>query len=100
MSTNRKAPPHNEDQLQLKKIEDCRRLYLKYGGRRHMQIEREMRAVGHTNFHRRIMYSRFERSRHRPGWIELYGFKRSVGTPVHNARYSGVTSAGNAGALA
>src|SRR5688572_19115207 len=88
MSINRKASPDNEDQLQQKKIEDCRRLYLKYGGRWHMQIEREMRALGHTSFHRRILYSRFERGRHRPGWIELYGF--NAGTPP----------AGNAGALA
>ncbi|HVF47924.1 MAG TPA: hypothetical protein VNA17_10195, partial [Pyrinomonadaceae bacterium] len=73
MNYNRQAVPLSEDQLQLKKIEDCRRLYAKYGGRWHMQIEREMRALGHTSFHRRILYSRFERNRHRPGWIELYG---------------------------
>src|SRR5687768_10895693 len=64
----------NDNEVKLKRIEDCRELYLKYGGRRHGEIEREMRALGHADFHRRILYSRFERGHHRAGWIERYGF--------------------------
>jgi predicted phage terminase large subunit-like protein len=49
-------------------------LFAKYGGAKHEDIEREMRAIGHHSFHRRLFYSRFERGRHAPGWIEKYGF--------------------------
>ena len=56
------------------KIEDCRELYLKYGGERHEQIEREMRDLGYTDFHRRSMYRRYERGRCRSGWIDMYGW--------------------------
>src|SRR5687768_10008832 len=64
----------NDSDAKLKRIEDCRELYLKHGGRQHGEIEREMRELGHTDFHRRILYSRFERGHHRAGWIERYGF--------------------------
>ncbi len=58
-----------------KKIADCRELYEKYGGRCHEQIEREMRALGHAKFRRRILYPRNERGRRVPGWIERFGWK-------------------------
>ncbi len=35
------------------KIEDCRELFLKYGGQHHELIEKEMREMGHRDFHRR-----------------------------------------------
>ncbi len=56
------------------RIEDCRELYLKYGGKRHELIEKEMRDLGYRDFHRRSMYRRFERGTCRPGWIETYGW--------------------------
>lgn len=59
-----------------RRIEDCRRLYGKYEGKHHELIEQEMRSLGHADFHRRIMYLRFERNKHRPGWIEQYGFAK------------------------
>src|SRR5688572_2505563 len=80
---------HNEGQLQ--RIEDCRELYLKHGGRRHGDIEREMRALGHTDFHRRILYSRFERGHHRAGWIERYGFGTGAQASRLQGRDSGLT---------
>ena len=58
------------------RIQDCRELYLKYGGENHEQIEREMRAMGHRDFHRRSLYRRFERGTSRAGWIETYGWNR------------------------
>jgi predicted phage terminase large subunit-like protein len=58
------------------KVEDCRRLYLKHDGKRHELIEKEMRALGHGDFHRRVLHRRFERGRCRMGWIERYGFER------------------------
>ncbi len=65
-------------EARLQRIDDCRNLYLKYNGKNHELIEREMRELGHADFHRRIMYDRFERGRHRPGWIGSYGFNHLV----------------------
>lgn len=65
-------------EARLQRIDDCRNLYLKYNGKQHELIEQEMRELGHTDFHRRIMYNRFERGRHRPGWIGTYGFNHLV----------------------
>ena len=60
------------------RIADCRELYIKYGGRHHELIEREMRGLGHTRFRRRIMYTRRERGRVLPGWIDRFGWKESL----------------------
>ncbi len=56
------------------KIQDCRELYLKHGGQNHELIEKEMRAMGYRDFHRRNLYRRFERGTCRPGWVETYGW--------------------------
>ena len=65
-----------DNQLKQKRIDDSRELYLKYEGRQHELIEKEMRLLGYHDFHRRILYSRFERGRHRPGWIGRFGWER------------------------
>ncbi len=57
-------------------------LFAKFGGAKHEDIEREMRAIGHHSFHRRLFYSRFERGRHSPGWIEKYGFDDPTRQPT------------------
>jgi hypothetical protein len=66
------------DEERRRRIEDCRGLYLKYGGGNHELIEWEMRELGHTDFHRRSMYRRFERGRCREGWINLFGWEGLV----------------------
>jgi len=81
----------------LRRIGDCRELFLKYAGGSHELIEAEMRELGHTDFHRRILYRRFERGRCRTGWIERFGWERllagrSADTLVRNAGSSGVTA--------
>ena len=58
----------------LERIEACRELYIKYRGKKHEQIEREMRALGYHDFHRRVMYRRYENARAASGWIERYGW--------------------------
>ena len=58
----------------LNRIVDCRELYLRYGGQRHEEIEREMRELGYADFHRRVLYRRFERGRCVEGWVGRYGF--------------------------
>src|SRR5437879_5521977 len=65
-------------QKQQQRIEDCRELYLRHGGEDHEQIERDMRAMGHTDFHRRSLYRRFERGSSEAGWIERFGWERLV----------------------
>ena len=64
---------HNTEQF-LERIEACRDLYLKHGGKDHEMIEKEMRELGYKDFHRRNLYRRFERGSCRPGWIETYGW--------------------------
>src|SRR5688500_17360966 len=81
----------DDNQAKLKRIEDCRELYLEHGGRRHELIERDMRARGHADFHRRILYSRFERGHHRAGWIERYGFGTGAQASRLQGRDSGLT---------
>ena len=59
-----------------RRIEDCRNIFLKYNGQHHELIEKEMRELGHTDFHRRSLYRRFERGSCKTGWIERYGWQR------------------------
>lgn len=56
------------------KLEICREIYLKYEGKNHELIEKEMRERGYHDFHRRNLYRRFERGTHTPGWPETYGW--------------------------
>jgi len=64
---------HNTEEFN-RRVEDCREIYLRYGGRDHEKIELEMRELGYRDFHRRKLYRRFERGRCKPGWIETYGW--------------------------
>jgi predicted phage terminase large subunit-like protein len=78
---------YSEERAQ--RIEDCRELYWKYEGRHHELIERDMRAMGYTDFHRRVLYRRFERGRATMGWIERYGLERAAfrrGSPAGQGR--------------
>src|SRR6476469_3306669 len=55
------------------KIAYCKKLYLEQNGRDHKLIEKSMREVGYS-FSTRSLYC----SKGRPGWIEKYGFRRSL----------------------
>ncbi|MGD9590267.1 MAG: phage terminase large subunit [Pyrinomonadaceae bacterium] len=50
----------------------CFELYLFYGGQNLTAIERDMRARGFTDFHRRIFYGRTDNGIYKPGWIEKF----------------------------
>jgi len=65
-------------------VDDARRLYLKYGGRRIAEIEREMRALGHR-FHRRHLYTTRHSHGVTPGWPERYGWRKLL-KPADRAR--------------
>lgn len=61
-------------------VEHCRSLYLKYGGKNHDAIQREMRKAGwplwsKVNLHDRGIYGG---KSWREGWIDKYGFERSL----------------------
>ncbi len=59
----------------------CFELYLKYGGRNLLRIEREMReGLGYADFNRRILYGRTEDGVYKPGWIERFEWKEHLGT--------------------
>src|SRR5260221_12129082 len=75
------------------RIEDCRELYLKFGGEQHELIEREMRELGYHDFHRRSLYRRFERGTCKEGWIGKYGWEKLL-TTVPGGFYSTAESLG------
>ncbi len=77
------------DEGRLQRIADCRELYLKYEGGSHELIEREMRAKGHADFHRRSMYRRFERGRCREGWIGQFCWQGMVDREKRRRRDEG-----------
>jgi len=54
----------------------CLVLFKYFNGENISRIEREMRGLGHANFHRRILYDRKERGKDKPGWIERYEWKK------------------------
>jgi hypothetical protein len=68
------------DHINTKRYRDCLKLYIDHRGQNIKQIEREMRELGHADFHRRILYSRTERGERKPGWIEKYGWREYLST--------------------
>src|SRR5215203_199621 len=61
----------NTSEALQQKVADCLKLFLKYNGRSHHLIEREMRELGYK-FSRRILYSRRRRGNTSLGWIDRY----------------------------
>lgn len=57
-----------------KMIEDCRRLYLKYKGRKHRKIEAETRAKGWAKFNRRVLYKADFGGNKMADWINRFGW--------------------------
>ncbi|MGD9563275.1 MAG: phage terminase large subunit [Pyrinomonadaceae bacterium] len=73
--------------IYTERYETCFELYLQCRGANLTWLEREMRARGFHDFHRRILYSRTEHGERKPGWIERFGWKeqlRSVDCGVRN----------------
>ncbi len=57
---------------------ECLRLFVEFKGRNIVGLEREMRALGHAKFNRRILYTRHEKGLRKPGWIERFGWRGTM----------------------
>lgn len=68
------------------KIDDCRELYIRFGGGSHASIVKEMRKRGWHGFTKRNLYARTRGGRTTPGWPERFGwtelFARHFAVPV------------------
>ena len=58
-------------------VEAARELYLKYSGRQHVRIEREMCEAGWP-FYRSMLYTTGHECGLSPGWIERFGWTRML----------------------
>lgn len=56
----------------------CRELYMKYMGKRHRQIEVEMKAAGWSDFDRRLLYTNVVRGIEYADWIRRFEWKEEV----------------------
>src|SRR5688500_4711825 len=61
-------------------IDRARLLYLKYGGRHHRLIEKEMRDLGCLRFARRSLNNQQTKTGVRLGWIERFKWKDQLQT--------------------
>ena len=69
-------------EVSQRKIDDCRGLYLKYGGKRHESIVREMRTkCGWLSFTKRNLYARTRGGVTQPGWPERFGWDGFLSGP-------------------
>lgn len=64
---------NRQKEIPQKMIDDARELYLANGGRRHLEIEREMRARG-WKFYREVLYTRRHSHGVRLAWPERFGW--------------------------
>lgn len=67
-----------------KAIDYCLRLYLKYNGQQHKQIEREMQKAGWEGWSAANLYNKGRGKRQRLGWIEKYRWDHAL--EVHLAQ--------------
>ena len=69
-------------EVSQRKIDDCRGLYLKYGGKRHESIVREMRTkCGWSAFTKRNLYARTRGGVTQRGWPERFGWDGFLSEP-------------------
>lgn len=66
----------NNSTQDYERIDAAREIFIEQNGQGLEKLERKMRERGYHDFNRRILNDRFERGRHRPGWIGLYGWRR------------------------
>src|SRR5438128_94709 len=66
-----------------KMIEDCRQIWLGYGGRSIDLIVAEMRRKGWPQFYKQLLYGKKNRGGSvTPGWPERFGWRRELGSEL------------------
>ena len=73
------------------KIDDCRGLYVQFGGLDHDRIVAEMRAKGWTSFTKRNLYARTRGGRVTPGWPERFGWDGELFAAEARGRFTAET---------
>ena len=74
-------------------IKDCFALYLKYNGERLDLIEREMNDLGWAGFRKEILFNRGIGKNFREGWIQRFGWQKSLELKIATAGVAAQTSA-------
>lgn len=74
-------------------IKDCFALYLKYNGERLDLVEREMHDLGWVGFRKEILFNRGLGKNQRDGWIERFGWQKSLELKIATAGIAAQTSA-------
>lgn len=68
-------------------------LYLLHNGERHDLIEKEMHRLGWTAFRKEILRSKGFGPNRRDGWIDTYGWQKSLELKIATANTAAATSA-------
>ena len=74
-------------------IKACFELYLLHNGERHDLIEKEMHRLGWTAFRKAILKSKGFGPNRRDGWIDQYGWQKSLELKIATANTAATTSA-------
>jgi hypothetical protein len=74
-------------------LKDAFELYLLHNGERHDLIEKEMHRRGWSSFRKAILKSRGFGENRRDGWIDQFGWKKSLELKIATANTAAATSA-------
>lgn len=73
-------------------IQKCFRLFLKFNGQRHEQIEQEMRKV-YPGWRRSYLYTRGQGKHQKLGWIDKFGWEKSLALHIAQKPTAALNSA-------
>lgn len=79
--------------ISKEEISACFDLYLMHNGERHDLIEKEMHRLGWTAFRKEILKSKGFGPNRRDGWIDTYGWQKSLELKIATANTAAATSA-------
>lgn len=79
--------------ISKEEISDCFDLYLMHNGERHDLIEQDMHRLGWTAFRKEILKSKGFGENRRDGWIDQYGWRKSLELKIATANTAARTSA-------
>lgn len=79
--------------ISKEEISDCFDLYLMHNGERHDLIEKDMHRLGWTAFRKEILKSKGFGENRRDGWIDQFGWRKSLELKIATANTVAKTSA-------